>query len=323
VKSRNKALKEHLAELRARAITAKTPADIDKAAEAITSFSKQQKYQFNHTFAIIALFFAALMAILSYWGQMDLSYQDRIWLRLAAGVSAIGAIAVIWLRYSTVKKAGDLLYVRAVAIQAGIVRDYEYNGKEYWRQLKALFPIFKCGDEGQSITKRYLGGVDSTPFTLFEFKYVDVSTSTTTDSNGSTRTSKSKTTKYKYGVLVQFSDFNYLTLNSKRFQARWDSASRSFNKLFKVGALTEMHAAKFFEPKVVLAFTDKFNFVKSLDVTGDSVACIELPKQVFPSEVRKPKLKETALYLQGIDKPASIPILELTKDLVQFINQNK
>ena len=84
-----------------------------------------------------------------------------------------------------------------------------------------------------------------------------------------------------------------------------------------------MHAAKFFEPKVVLEFTDKFNFLKSLDVTGDSVACIELPKQVFPSEVRKPKLQETTRYLEGIDKPASIPILELTKDLVQFINQNK
>lgn len=321
--SRNKILKNHLGELKAHAVTAKTPDDIDKVAAHITRFSKTHNYKFNQTLALLGLFLSALALALSFWAQMDLSYDARIWLRILAGAVGLFCIVIVYMRFSSVKSTGDQLYVRAVAINAGIERDYEFNGKHYWKELRDIFSIFDCGDESQEITKRYLGGVDTTPFTLFEFKYVKVTTSRTTDSNGNSRTSKKRTTHFKYGMLVQFTQFNFLSLNVRRFSQKWDSASRTFNKLFKVRCASEILAAKFFDPKVVLAFTDKFNYIKSLDVNPQSVACIELPKDIFPTHVKKPSLRKAANFVQQLQKPAQIPMLESAKELIQFINKNK
>lgn len=302
---------------------AKSANDIDKVAQRIDVFKNHQQYKFNHSFAFIGLALALLSILLSYWGQMDLSYDQRIGMRIAAVVIAAASIISIWLRYASVKRVGDQLYVRAVAINAGIERDYDFDGKAYWRELKDIFPLFICGHESQSITKRYLGGVDTTPFTLFEFKYVNVTTHQTTDSKGNSRTSKTRTTHYKYGMLVQFSNFNYLSLNTKRFSVKWDSASRAFNQCFRVSCLSEIHAAKFFDPKVVLAFADNYSFVKSMDVNAQSVACFELPKNVFPTQVKKPSLRKPDDFVQQLKAPAQIPLLESAKRLIQFINENK
>jgi hypothetical protein len=322
-KSRNKQLKEHLDELKAHAITAKSKSDIDLAARHIEKYAKGAHYKFNNSLALICLILAALLILLSYWGQMDLSYEQRMGMRVISAATAVATVAIIWLRYASIKNVGDQLYVRSVAINAGIERDYQFNGKAYWRELKAIFPLFDCGNERQTITKRYLGGVDSTPFTLFEFKYVNVTTSATTDSNGQSRIIKTRNTLYKYGILAQFDDFNYVTLNAKRFSTKWDSASRTFNKLFKVRCVTEIRAAKFFDPKVVLAFVDKYHFVKSMDVNSQSVACFELPKSIFPTQVRKPSLRRIDDFVKKLKNPVQIPLLESTKELVQFINENK
>ena len=321
--SRNKTLKAHLGELKAHAITAKSKDDIDRVAQHISQFSQRSTYKFNHTLAIIGLVLAGLSSLLSFWAQMDFSYDQRIWMRIGGFVVGVVCLTNIWMRLASIQRIGDQLYVRAVAINAGIERDYSFNGKSYWRELKSLFPLFNCGEDSQSITKRYIGGVDSTPFTLFEFKYVNVTTHYTTDSNGNSRQSKSRNTIYKYGMLVQFDNFNYLCLNAKRFPGKWDSASRTFNKLFKVRCATEIQAAKFFDPKVVLAFADNFTFIKSMDVTRQSVACFELPKNIFPTQVKKPSLRKPTEFVQQLTHPTEIPLLEKAKNLIQFINENK
>ncbi|MFT7417978.1 MAG: hypothetical protein ACI9DS_003155, partial [Glaciecola sp.] len=56
--SRNKTLKEHLGELKAHAITAKSKDDIDRVAQHISRFSQRSAYKFNHTLAIIGLVLA-------------------------------------------------------------------------------------------------------------------------------------------------------------------------------------------------------------------------------------------------------------------------
>ncbi len=321
--SRNKVLKNHLEELKAHAITAKTEQDISRVAKHISDFARKNKYQFNHTLTFIGIGLAVLAVLLSFWSQMDLTYEQRIWLRIGSGLVGIPCIVIIYLRFALIKRVGDQLYVRSVAINAGIERDYNFDSKAYWKELRHIFPLFKCGDESQSITKRYLGGVDTTPFTLFEFKYVKVTRSTSTDSKGRTRTTETRSTHFKYGMLVQFDDFNYLSINTRRFATKWDSASRSFNKLFKVRCASEIQAAKFFDPKVVLGFEDNFSFLKSMDVNANSVACLELPDSVFPSQVRKPSLRNTNDFVQQLLKPARIPMLDSAKKLIQFINENK
>jgi hypothetical protein len=321
--SRNSRLKMHLAELRARATLAKSDADIKKAADIVKNFAVQTQYRFNHTWSYIAAVLGVVMFSLGTWAQLELNQSDKLWVQAGGVVLVVASLAVIFLRYKAIKDTGDALYVRAAAIQAGIERDYEFNAKEYWQQLASLFSLFNVGDEGQSITKRYLGGVDSTPFTLFEFKYVNVTRSTSTDSNGNTRTTTSKQTHYKYGMIVQFEDFSYLSLNVRGLPEKWDSSSRRFNKLFKVRCASAMKAAKFFDPKTVLAFEDQFSFVKSLDVTSQSVVCIELPKEVFPTRMATPNLHKTDAYIKHLLAPAELPLLNGARDLIHCINEQK
>ena len=93
--------------------------------------------------------------------------------------------------------------------------------------------------------------------------------------------------------------------------------------MYKVRCASEIQAAKFFDPKVVLAFADKYSFIESMDVNAQSVACFELPKDVFPSQVKKPSLRKPIDFVQKLQQPTRIPMLEDAKSLIQFINENK
>ncbi len=321
--SRNAILKIHLADIEACAHAAKAQTDIQNIARKIENYAQTSEYKFNQTLPIIGMCVAGLAGLLSYWGQMNISDGQRMFLLIFAIITACICLAIMWFRFSRVKSVSALVYLKAVTIKASIMRDYSYNGKAYWNELKHSFSLFNCGNESQAITQRYLGETEQTPFTLFEFKYVDVSTHVSTDSKGRTTTRKQRSTRYKYGMLVQLSDFNYLSINTKRFTYTWDSASRRFNKLFKIRCSSEIAAAKFFDPKTVLRFVDSYHFVKSLDTTAQSLVCIELPKQVFPTHIKSPSLRDHDNFVRQINKPTSIPTLEKTKELVQLIRQQR
>lgn len=319
----NAILKAHLADVEAHVRAAKNATDIKEIAAKIEKHAQGNEYKFNQTLPIIGFVLSGLFALFAWWEQISIRNDQRTMLLFIGGLIACICLTIIWSRFSRIKSVSVLTYVRAVAINANIERDYNYDGKSYWNELRQIFSLFNCGDEGQTITKRYLGRVEQTPFTLFEFKYVDVSTHTSTDGKGGSTTSKQRTTRYKFGMLVHFSDFNYVSINVKRFSNKWDSSSQRFNRLFKIRCASEIAAAKFFDPKTVLTFIDNFHFLESLELTAQSVACIELPKEVFPTQIKSPNLRDHELFIRHLRNPASIPLLEKSKELVQFINRQK
>lgn len=323
--SRNSKLKAHLAILEARAIHAKSSEDISGIAKLIEDYSANNRYSHNNSLLWASLIFSIFVGALSFWQQLYITHDARFYMKAVSIITSLLTLVLFYMRYAEVKRVGDTVYIRSVAINAGVVRDYKFDGRSYWQQLKGMFSLFNAGDEGQTITARYLGGVPGndnqapTPYTLFEFKYVRVTRTQT--SKGGTRTSRS--THYKYGMLVQFSDFNYVSMNVNRFPNKWDSSSRAFNKLFKVSCASEIHAAKFFDPKAVLAFVDDFSFIKSMDVTPSSVACFELSKDIFPTKVRTPSLGQAKAFVKALKTPQRLPALEQAQKLIAFINENK
>ncbi|MDT0593313.1 hypothetical protein [Glaciecola petra] len=323
--SRNNKLKTHLAILQARAIHAKTSEDISVISKLIQEYSAKHQYSHNNSLLWLSLAIAGLVGGLSYWQQLHITQDTRFYMQVLSAITGCLTLILFYMRYAEIKRVGDAVYIRSVAINAGVVRDYQFDGRSYWKQLSGMFSLFNTGDESQTITTRYLGGMPGdehqgpTPYTLFEFKYVRVTRST--NSKGGTRTSRS--THYKYGMLVQFSDFNFLSINVNRFPNKWDSSSRAFNKRFKVRCASEIQAAKFFDPKAVLAFVDEFSFIKSMDVTPSSVVCFELPKEIFPSKVKTPSLTNTTTFINSLETPHKLPALEQAQKLIAFINQNK
>lgn len=316
--SRNKHLKEHLALLEAHAHAAKKQADIGEIAAKVEAYASTNDYKFNNTLPIIGLGFAALCGLLYVWGQLNISDNQRFILFLICIVTGLGSLTLVVTRYSRIDAVSALLYARAVAIRAGIERDYSFNRKQYYQELRHIFSFFNNGDEGQTITKRYSGKIDKTDFTLLEFKYIN--TSKRSSSNSS---QKQRTTHYKYAMLTQFSHFNYLAVNVKKFDSKWDSTNSRFNKLFKIRGSNDILVAKFFDPKTVLAFVDNYSFVKAIDASSTSYACIEVPKEVFPSKVKSNSLRNSKQFIQDLYNPVSIPLLEKTKELVQLINKQQ
>lgn len=349
--SRNAQLKYHLAQLEAHAHAAKSQADITLITRKIEQYTNSTKsahtnaYKFNHTLPIIGLCLSLLCALLYVWDQMNISEDQRTFLLLFSVVSALGCIAIILSAYKRINAVSTLVYARAVAIKAGVERNYDYNPKQYWKELKGTFSLFDRGDEGQAIIKRYSGSIggevsgkiagettgeipreitgtgNSIPFTLIEFKYIDASSRAANSGGGLNTMQKQRTTHFRYALLTQFSEFNYLSVNVKRFTIKWDSTNSRFNKLFKIRCANELKAAKFFDPKTVLAFVDDYYFIKSIDVTSAGFVCIELPKDVFPSQVKSPSLKQHKQFLQQLNNPATVPLLEKSKELVQVIHK--
>nr|WP_136250388.1 hypothetical protein [Ningiella ruwaisensis] len=322
-KNRNARLNAHLGELNAWALAAKNLNDIQETAERIRRFARSQRYVHNNLFLWFFTVLGSIVCLLGFWPQFHVSPDTRLILKIIGGFTALGCAFGIYWRYAKVKQAGDKLYIRAVAIAAGVTRDYSYDPKALWYELKDRFHMFNDGDEGQKISTRYTGNDQGIDFELVEFRYVDVRRYTTTDGKGRTRTKTQKTTKYKYAMLVQMSEFNFLSINVPRFSQAWDSASHSFNSKFKVRCASEIKAAKFFDPKVVLAFTDQFAFIKSLDVTPMSRVCIELSHEVMPTKVSTPSLREPDTYLARLVAPSKLVLLERAKALIHFINENK
>lgn len=320
--SRNAKLTKHLSTLQAYAHGARTQADIHAIANIIAQYTRVNTYKFNNTPAIIGLCLSLLGFVLYWWGVLNISNHQYFYLFLFNIAIAIACVAIIFARYKRIKTLSTLVYARAVAIKAGINRDYNYNPKLYYKELKQTFSLFTLGSEGQSISKKYVGNIDNIPFTLVEFRYIETSTRTT--HNGTTTSShKKRSTHYKYAVLVEFRAFNYLTVNTKRFNKKWDSTNSRFNKLFKIRCANEIATAKFFDPKTVLAFVDNYSFIKSLDVTSSGTACIEVPKEVCPSKVKSTSLRDHQQFIKDLKNPVSISLLEKTKELVQLINKQQ
>ena len=322
----NKELNQTLESLSAIAHTAKSDSDLKKA---VTLIQKQIDARgFIHNNNLFWTLFAVsfLFVLLSMWHQMDFSFDTRQHLKLIFIPTGLSSLAFIWYRYLKVVNTGKRLYVRAVSIKAGVERLYDYDARSQWQRLAQTYGMFNDGDENQKISAMYQGEIgqddeNKVPYRLFEFHYVDVSTRISTDSKGRTRTHKTRTTRFKYGILAEFNNFNSISINRRSFSTKWDSASRAFNKNFKVRCINEMAAAKFFDPKTVLAFADDFHFLKSLEPSVDSVACLELPKDIFPTNVRSPSLRQASQFITELQSPRSIPMLEKCKALLHLIQQ--
>lgn len=322
----NKELNQTLESISAIAHTAKSHSDVEKAITLIQKQRDGRGFIHNNTlyWAVFAL--SCLTVLLSIWQQMDFSIETRQNLKLIFIPIGLSSLAIIWFRYRKVVNTGKRLYVRAVSIKAGVERLYNFDARAEWRRLAQTYGMFNAGDEGQKISAMYQGEVgqgddNKVAYKLFEFRYVDVSTHISTDSNGRTRTHKTKTTRFKYGILAEFKNFNSISINRRSFSTKWDSASRTFNKKFKVRCSNEMAAAKFFDPKTVLAFVDDFHFLKSLEPSIDSVVCLELPKDIFPTNIHSPSLRQTSQFINELQSPRSIPRLEKSKELLQLIQQ--
>ncbi|MBV1934609.1 MAG: hypothetical protein KUG59_07955 [Parvibaculaceae bacterium] len=123
------------------------------------------------------------------------------------------------------------------------------------KSLAQSFGEFRRGDHKrgfkQVLQSHFSGEEHSFTYRYFHFHYVD-------KRNGS----KGSTYYHydRYGLLVQFDFAQSMAIQNYERQKNWGNkfktASIRFNKIYKVDAASEMDAAKFLKPKVVVALED-------------------------------------------------------------------
>lgn len=318
----NTALENHLAELGSATLAATNQQDINAIAEKIQCFSASNKYQVSQpvigTLTLICALAAPILFVLEAKRAL---FVDSSLILLTAAAALILSI-IYFARRRKVKSIGNEIFYKSVAIANGLWQEYQFDGRQMWQELRKQFGFFKCGDEGQNIVSLYHGKTeDDKDFRLFKFKYVEVQEEEDEDSDGNKTRRTTRTTHHKYGILTELPSFKGIVINaSNRHKEKWDSASRAFNKRFKIRCANPVEAAKFFTPSTVLKFEEEFSGIKSLDVHENNLACIGLQREVLPDSSKAPKLKNAENFVSMLLSPPQLTELNTAKSLISHIH---
>ena len=315
----NEALKTHLAKLEDLRVSAKSRDDIPSIVEEIKEYSKSGSYTFQQPFVIYLLFISFFLTLIIYANS---SSDEGLMLAGASFIVFIGSVFAFFSKKKQVKNAGRNLGHTALALANNLVPNEAFNGRELWKDLKRQFRLFRTGDESQEITALYDGKTeDGAFFQLFEFKYVDVTEEEDEDSDGNKTTTKRRTTHYEYGVLIHMPSLPLMTINTRsQFKEKWDSASKEFNKKFKIRCSNPVETAKFFNPACVLKFEESFKNIRYLDMTPSSYVCISAKSDIFPKSFGVPHIKKTDEYISYLSVPPKIEALRVLRDFVDYSN---
>jgi hypothetical protein len=306
-------LKEHLAELSRLSQLATTKQDIKHITSLIEKFSQTHSYKKKQPLVLAVILLSAVFGIATVLdGRLE-------GIAPLLGATFLISLIVYFSRASKATIAGKELMCRAIEIENKL-SPQKIDGEKLWYELQKKFPIFNDGDEGQEITKLYSSTTEcGIPFSLFEFEYVDVDEEESTDSDGNTQTETTRTTHYTYGVLCHLKNLSGFSINSRLYRGKWNTASKKFNRMFRVRCESEMLPAKFFTPSVILEFEERFKALKAFEANNEE-QCFVFSSKIMPSEFAKGSIKQTSEFLNSLENPPRIAELHTAKELISYID---
>lgn len=318
----NEALKNHLAKLENLRISAKSKDDVSNIVQEVKEYSKSGTYSFRQPFIIYLIFISLFLLLITLAYDPSDPSDSELPLGGTSLLFFLGSVFAFFYNRSRVSSVGKRLGHTVIALENGLVPSSAFNGRELWIALRKQFNLFRAGDEGQIITSMYDGQTtDGTLFQVFEFKYVDVSEQEEEDSDGNKTTRKTETVCYKYGVLTHLPSLPLMTINTRNgVKEKWDSASKAFNKKFKIRCSNPVEAAKFFTPACVIKFEESYQTLLSLDMTPNSYICISTDKSVFPTNSKVPKINEKSEFLAYLQEPPKLKDLDVIKEFISYVN---
>ncbi|WP_052380101.1 MULTISPECIES: hypothetical protein [unclassified Pseudoalteromonas] len=305
-------LNTHFNELKDLSSKAKTHEDILEISKKIKDFKNGYGYSYQQPY-ILTFFFLSLAALLvSFLSENETTI-------IASSISSMIFGVILMHRGGKKADIASNLVVKSVEIKNGLVKQ-SINGKDLWRDLKSKFSLFNCGDESQEITELLLGTTDQgVEFQIFEFQYVDVREVEEEDSDGNKTTKEERTTHSITGALTKVDNFSGFTINTSGYKNKWSSASKHFNKRFKIKCANEILAAKFFTPSTVLAFEDRYTGLLSLDFKDFGDICLEFDSKILPSNMRVKSIKKTDEFIHQLESPIELEVVTQAKEVIDLI----
>ncbi len=192
----------------------------------------------------------------------------------AFAVPVIVLLIVIGCANNAISEISELIFAKDIAFDNRLVeQDVEGRMSDLYERFREEFGEFRSrGDEGRRIVKVVKGAGDQ-PFEYYVFRYVRVYYVPVTRKVGKTTitTMERRTeTLYRRGLIMDFPYSQGVAVTSGGgsydYPAGFAPASPEFGKIFGVGAVDEMTAAKFLKPAVVLAFQELNGHFSGLNV---------------------------------------------------------
>lgn len=312
----NDALIKHISELNNAKVCVGSHNDMERILESIKHYSKTNSYSFKQPFVVFSLFIGTILV------AMSLMVKELIGLLPVGALLALISAGFYFNKRSKISSVGSDIFHQCVGLSVGVLKEYEFNGRELWKELIKDFPLFSQGDESQKITELYKGETpNGIEFELFEFQYVNVEDIEEEDSDGKKTTRTERTTHYVYGAITYSNLLTQISINASRFKIKWTAASKGFNKSFNVRAESEIAAAKFFTPSNVLRFEDNFKHIYSIDTLPSGKSVISTTSKILPSSIKAPKISKTEEYLTKAKQKYELPKLQALIELIDLINK--
>ena len=277
VGSHNKRLKAALAEIESRVNGAKNDTDLVDAITLLSDYPVPVKYDNNRlnmiSAGVIAL--ATLIAAAVYFLAGDITYI--VLAAAAAGIAIVVYGAVRYSRKNSLTGLSDKIHYRTSLFDYGL-KPVPFSAKTKARELGGRFKAFQMGNYAREIREllhgEYEGAEHSFAYDHYHFHYVNqrTETYTTTDSKGNVRVRTRTVYDHfdRYGFIVDFKYAQAMRVSEGGLGffsgGGWKSSSVSFNKNFKVAADSEMEAAKFLTPKVLVEIESAGEALRGMDL---------------------------------------------------------
>lgn len=232
--------------------------------ERVRAFDGPLAYHFIWSKLLVA--FAAMVALFLGFGYLAID-NTELWAVLVALVPcamfALAGFKHMWSRNGRISGVAARLYQRNMLFDNGL-RELDP------RELPALearllmeFAELRRGNHSRKLMAGYAGrcqgDAHTFSYTFYHLHYVDRRTETSKDSKGNKQTRTIDTHHDRYGIVVPFPYVSEMAILSYGAGVEglkgvsYQPSSNRFNRLFRVIAGSEMTAARFLKPTVVLA----------------------------------------------------------------------
>ncbi len=340
--SHNKILTTLLQELKTMVKNAQSEADFKPVFEKLKAFqSSVGPIKYDHTaklwwlvgFALCAGI-CALVYFLVPMLERDVA-EYLIWAIGVCGFASLAPIIMILSANEDIENISDRIFWKDIYFDNKLnVVSVKGQKSALYKDLHRQFGEFhNRGDESRYIEKMVRGVHTGTEialeYTYYVFHYVRVYYVPVTRTIGKTTTivmERRTETLYRYGIIADFDYAKGVAVisggGSYNYPNRWETSSENFNNTFSVYAETEIAAARFLKPTVILAFNELRRFFSDLNVeiTRDGKLNIAFGNSDVLSLERKHSIASPVEFEAEIKSHLALPKLD---KLMQFIETLK
>ena len=249
-------------------------------------------------------------------------------------LSVITGFAFLVLTFSRRQKLNNLSdkIIRTNILFANRLSELPINGKDLAKFLCKEFAEFNRGNDKKEILSLFEGSHQGDRhtfnFKVYDYHYVIRRTETRSVSDGKggmrTETRTVYDHYYRHGLMMDFDLYNSLAVIEDKIKIPGEifrPASNEFNRKFKAVAQTELTAAKFLKPAVVLAFEDLGKTFTDLNFEINSAGklCLSFKDDDLIFTKRKTGIENPADFVKELRENSTPVKLQMLLDFISNI----